>query len=140
MAIHAMVGRKDYGRPYILWFGAYATQVLVYADSLEDALEDAAQEIADRGWVGLFSPPDYAGAMMDLIEEGRIPPGPVGIHTRILTCDCRRGNPCPVCLIMEQAEQDHTYTESGWILSWEWGIVAEDPSPKTIATIGHERA
>lgn len=37
------------------------------------------------------------------------------------------------------SETDMTYTESGWIPSWEWGIVAENMTPKKISDLAHGR-
>ena len=115
---------------FVLWFGACApTQVLVYADNLEDALEDAAQEIDDRGWKGLFTEPDYEDAFRDLQRDGKIPAGITMEDIR--TCDKYSE------LVLQAAEEDLTYTESGYIASWEWGVVAEDPSREELLKIAH---
>lgn len=147
MSIHAVVNSHNHaewampnkwgiGRPmhrYILWFGVYAdTRVLVYADSLESALEDAAQELREQGWIGLFTEPDYADALEDLQKEGKIPQDVT--WEEISAC----GVIDEVSeKVLSRADADLTYTESGWIASWEWGIVAEDPSREELLDIAH---
>jgi len=87
---------------WVLWFGAIGTQyVLVYADSLEGALEDSAGALADAGMMGYFTEPE--------MEDGSTHDCP----------DATEGFPC-TC--------DLTYTESGYIPSWEWGLAMENPS------------
>ena len=118
---------------YVLWFGAYAeTRVLVYAHSLEEALEAAAQEIRERGWIGLFTEPDYADALEDLQRDGKIPQDVT--WEEISTCDVIDEVSDKV---LSRAQADLTYTEAGWIASWEWGIVAEDPSREELLAIAH---
>lgn len=86
---------------YLLWFGACgATYVLVYANGLEDALETAAEYCVEQEWYGLVTPHDQADDD-DWAEWERVCNG----------------------------ESDGvTYTEAGFIVSWEWGIVGEDIS------------
>ena len=147
MALDAIVNLSDHAgysqgtcryprHRYVLWFGAGygpATNILVYADSLENALEGAAQEIAER-WPGLFTEPDYQDTFEDLIGEGELPSDfvfdPSGLYGRIDEETYGK--------IRDHAEADLTYTESGWIASWEWGIVAEDPSREQLLAIAHE--
>lgn len=134
MAIDLMVGDRRWGRPWVLWFGAYAaTHVLVYADSLDEALEEAAQGIHDAGWHGLFTAPDYADAIEDLIRDGEVPEGTT--MDMIRTCGVIDDLSAKV---LDYAESDLTYTGSGFIASWEWGLVAEDPSREEILAIAHE--
>lgn len=135
MAIDAIVGTKGWARhSYVLWFGSHAaTNILVYADSLEDALEDAAQEIQERGWLGLFTEPDYEDALEDLIRDGEIPAGTT--MEDIKTCGLIDDQYSEK--VLRAAETDLTYTESGWIASWEWGIVAEDPTKEELLQIAH---
>jgi len=64
---------REYSRrSFILWFGCSGTTlVLVYADSLEDAVEEAAEYCAGQGWVGLVIPhedPDPVGDGSDPFE------------------------------------------------------------------------
>lgn len=137
--IHAIKGQKGWGRPYILWFGACGpTNILVYANGLEAALEDAAQEIHDRGWLGHFNEPDYKEAFEDLQRDGKIPKG------LIFEEDASNENGQYQELIREEAETDLTYTESGYIADWEWGIVTGSGpdgscTVEEIRQVGHSR-
>ena len=96
---------------WVLWFGSCGpTYVLVYAPSLEDALEEAAQHLADKGWVGHFVKPE--------MEDGSTHDCP----------DAKEGFPC-TC--------DLTYTESGYLASWEWGIALEGATPADLVSFYH---
>ena len=87
---------------WVLYFGSVGTTyVLVYSPNLEDALEEAAEFLLEKGWVGYFTEPE--------MEDGSTHDCP----------DAKEGFPC-TC--------DLTYTESGYIPSWEWGIALEDAS------------
>jgi hypothetical protein len=87
---------------YVLWFGAYGQQyVLCYSHSLEDALEQAAEALYGAGMLGYFAEPE--------MEDGSTHDCP----------DAAEGFPC-TC--------DLTYTESGYIPGWEWGIALEAPT------------
>ena len=98
-------------RRWVLYFGAAGTTyVLVYARHLEDALEEAAQFLSDKGWAGYFEEPE--------MEDGSTHDCP----------DAKEGYPC-TC--------DLTYTESGYLASWEWGIALEHPTPKQISAFYH---
>lgn len=86
------------GNLYRFSFGVYGGDVC-YAwgeKSLDDALEAAP---------GMFSEPDYADAAREL-------GAPDGWADDEEWC-------VKVC---EAAETDHTYTESGYLLSWEWFV------------------
>lgn len=80
-------------RRYLFAFGCVGTTyILVYAYSAEDALEDAAQHLAESGMVGHVVPLDSS-------------PYDLG-------CDCADPFEC----------ESHTYTESGWLTSDEWSL------------------
>ena len=119
---------------YVLWFGAYSSvRVLVYAPTLEEALEDAAQELRDRGWGGLFTEPDYEDALEDLQQKGKIPLDVTwGDISACGVIDAVSGK------VLDAAQADLTYTESGWIPSWEWGIMVEDPSRADLLALAHQ--
>ena len=118
----------------MLWFGACApTYVLAYSLSLEDALEDAAGALEDHGYKGLFTEPEYEDAFNDLQREGKIP-------ADITFCDIKTGGVIDDAyseMVLTEAEQDLTYTESGYVASWEWGIVNEDVTKEDILAIAH---
>lgn len=92
----------DTGNTRTVWgmqFGAYGdTHVWVLGDTdLCDALEAAAAVLPP----GMFVEPDYPGAAIDL-----------GLDPE--ACDLQSEAVC------DAAEADLTYTESGWLASWEW--------------------
>jgi hypothetical protein len=101
------------------WFGVYGSTVLYVwedRDSPDDALETAAAYLADHA-PGIFSPPEYSTAA---IEIGAPP-----------DWEDRDDSEDWADRISEAAEVDHTYTESGYLLSWEWGF---DQIPEDSAT------
>jgi hypothetical protein len=96
---------------FIFHFGAYGdTHVLAFG-SLEDALEDAAETLKEVA-PGCFTDPDYADALSDAIAEGTYPEG--------TTLESLYEN--DDYTVIESAETDLTYTESGHIASWEWTV------------------
>lgn len=81
---------------FLLWFGAYgSTRVYVWADHFEEALEVAADWLAENA-PGVFVDPEYPSGTAEAAAAGDYS-------------------------LAEEAEVDLTYTESGWIPSWEWG-------------------
>ncbi len=87
---------------YGLQFGAYGwTKVLVWSRSLEKALEEAA------GWLADHAP----GIFVDQDELARLEKEYREEHPDADDDDVSQG-----------AYEDLTYTESGYIPSWEWGI------------------
>lgn len=105
-------------KPYILWFGACGpSKLLVYARHLQDALDECVDYIAEH-LPGLLC--------NEMVEEAYNEAKSRGLSDDQAydesLCDITTGGNCG----------DH-------ILSWEWGIVAEDPTPKQIADIHHER-
>lgn len=96
-------GRWNKTGAFCIQFGAYAcTMFLVWAGSFDDALEIAAEAAKEAGFDGLFTEPDYADAAkeLELDPETEDEDGQEKIR--------------------EHAETDLTYTESGWIASYEW--------------------
>lgn len=98
-------------------FGAYsATYVAVgyevnpyHAANICDHLEEATVWLKEHA-PGCLSEPDYEGARADIMGE-------TGCGDDMLSIDDDS--------VRERAETDHTYTGSGWLLSYEWTIVAE---------------
>lgn len=109
---------------YVLWFGACGpTRLMVWANGLEDALEEAAEWLAENA-PGLIMTHD-SEELRSLVREA--------CEERGISYDDMpwRGDDDAqeawndAC---DAATVDHTYTESGWIPSWEWGICLEDPT------------
>ena len=85
---------KSFGTtPYLFRFGVVGTtNVLAYGYCIEDALEAAAEYLADSEYFGHITPHD----------------APQGD----LCCDCDDPFDC----------ESHTYTEAGWLTSHEWFV------------------
>ena len=87
---------------WVFHFGAYGgTHVLAFG-SLEDALEEAAARLLKVA-PGFFEEPDYDAAAQELFG-----------------CNMDEVADEQVSDVMDRAEQDLTYTESGFLPSWEW--------------------
>jgi len=101
--------RSKYAREslFALQFGAYGwTKLLVWASSAEDSLEEAA------GWLKEFAPGIFTDE--DSLRE--------------MEEDYREENPdADDDDVMDAMYPDHTYTESGYIPSWEWTLDEIDP-------------
>jgi len=92
---------------FLFQFGAIGTTyVLVYENEPCAALEEAAGFLLDAGWFGHITPHE---APQDA-----------------LGCDCADPYEC----------EAHTYTESGWLTSWEWTLI-EDPTNAELRAIHH---
>jgi hypothetical protein len=91
---------------YILWFGAYGwTRAMVWADSLDDALDVACDWLAEHA-PGLLADEQVAEEYRLAIAEG-LDDEAAGARAAVDATPCGDGH---------------------WILSWEWGVVAEDPT------------
>lgn len=97
------------GGLYVLWFGAYAdTRLAVWQGSLDDALEEAAAWLAEFAPGHIVSDEEIAELVREAQEEDP---------------ELDEGE------AYEQATADLTYTESGYITSYEWGISYEPSQP-----------
>lgn len=99
---------------YILWFGASGTtRLLVWANSLDDALDESIDWLVDNA-PGHIVDDQVTEAYNEAIAEGKS-------EDRAY----------------EIAEEDTTIggNASNHILSYEWGIVAEDPSRARVLEI-----
>lgn len=97
---------------WALTFGASGSEhVLVWADSVEDALEEAAEWLKDTGKIGYFVPDDE---MRERYDEALAKAG--GDEEKAT----------------EVAEQDLTLTEAGYIPSHEWFV--DEASPELTAS------
>lgn len=109
--------RGDYLHLFVLWFDAYgATRLHVYADNIEDALDECVDWIADHA-PGLLADDAVFSEYTRLLEERK--------ENGDDTSDESVQEACQV-----EAEVDTTIAgNSGHFLhSREWGIVFEDPT------------
>ena len=99
-----IVNPCDLGPDESVWhfqFGAYGcTHLAVIDHHLEDALEIAAEWLHEHA-PGVFVEPEYPEGVADMSDEQR---------------DAAQ----------QSAEVDLTYTESGWLASWEWHVHEAD--------------
>jgi hypothetical protein len=113
--------KLDTWRGYV-WrfgFGAVGTTtvyVLTDRETIEDALETAAEWLKDNA-PGVFTEPDYEDAAREL---GYSPDTEDETEQEA---------------IRECAETDHTYTESGYLLSWEWTVDELPAGPERDAVL-----
>ena len=99
---------------FVLAFGAYGwTVLIVHANHLEDALDEAIDWIAGNA-PGLLADEQVAEEYNRAIAEGKSEDEAQEIATVDTTCGGNAGH---------------------YLLSWEWGIVAEDPDRATILRI-----
>ena len=106
---------------YVLCFGAMGTLNLsVWANSLDDALEEAAEYLAEHA-KGHITAHD-SQELIDLLKEACEEAG----HTYPEGFDALEDE--EKYAIQDSATADLTYTESGYLTSYEWGIALEDPS------------
>jgi hypothetical protein len=109
---------KSYHRcAFVLWFGAYGeTRLHVYADSLEDALDECVDWAVDHA-PGLLADEQVREAYQEALAQ-RIAAGADATDERVIE-ECQ-----------QEAEIDTTTAGNGgnYLLSWEWGIALERPS------------
>lgn len=100
---------------YRFSFGPHGTyHVYAYGDCLDDALEDAAAYMADCE-PDLFTDPEYEAVACEL-GIAWPPPDEIQLET-----------------VRQAAETDLTYTEAGWLRSWEWFVYeVTDPERREV--------
>lgn len=108
------------GAWYEFHFGETIVRVIERPDCVDDALEIAAECLAKVD-PGLFSEPDYADAARECGID-------LSKYTRGLA-DIQDADAELAERIIDTAETDHTYTESGWLLSWEWTVDEHEGEP-----------
>lgn len=92
---------------YILWFGAYGEiRLMVWANSLEDAFDEAVDWLAENA-PGLLADEAVNDAYNRAIEDGASHEA----AAKAAEMDMMIGGNC-----------------GHYVNSWEWGIVAEDPT------------
>jgi len=116
MSFHAINSNdRDWtNHRFVLYFGAYGdTKLLVWANNLEDALDECIDWIVDNKPVLLCDEQvkeEYDRAIAEGKSEDEA--------CEIAECDTTSGGNC-----------------GNRILSWEWGILAEDPDRATLKEI-----
>jgi hypothetical protein len=123
---------KDWTRQrFVFWFGACApTFVLAYGNGVESALEAAAEWLAENtpGHIVPLHGDEHAELMAEACAEMGLPwPMPDD------------ADPDPYWQAEEKATADLTYTESGYLTSYEWGIALDNPEPGEISAFAHDR-
>jgi len=104
---------------YILWFGAYAsTHCLVWADSLDDALDECVDWLAKNA-PGLLADEEVQAEYKRVCEEAIAE----GLDEDEADDKAR-----------EESQIDTTQAGNygHYLHSWEWGITAENPTRKEI--------
>ncbi len=100
-------GDRDRASRFILCFGAYGwTKLMVWADHLEDALDEAVDWIAEHA-PGLLADDQVNEEYNRLVAEGVSEEDAQEAASMDTTCAGNSGH---------------------YLLSWEWGIVVENPT------------
>jgi hypothetical protein len=114
-------GRSFYDQRFVLAFGAYGdTYVLAYADSLESALDECVDWIAENA-PGLLADNEvfaaYKEALAEAVAAGADPEDESVINTA-----------------QESATVDTTQAGNygNYLHSWEWTIALENPTKATL--------
>jgi hypothetical protein len=117
---------------WLFSFGVYGwTRILWYGNSLEDGLEECAAWLAEHapGHIMTHDDPELARLYREAGEE-------LGMHWDALNTPWGwEHENDKLSRITELAEADLTYTESGYLTSYEW-TVTEDPSDEYLAALG----
>lgn len=113
---------------YLFSFGAYGdTRVLAYGSSMDDALEEAAE------WLAEHAPGHLIGRGSDelneLVAEAR--EEWVNDHERYPDEEEMHD-------VFDRATADLTYTEAGYLTSYEW-TVRENPTKAELVALAKER-
>ena len=104
---------------YILWYGEgySSTAVLIWADSFESALECLGDHLEGSSFLLAHGGSELSELMAEACGEIGLPwPIPAD------------ADPEPYWQAEESACADLTYTEAGYLVSYQWGIVAENPT------------
>lgn len=102
---------------FILWFGACAPTYLMVWGDLENALETAADWLADNA-PGLIMTHD-SEELQELFDEAM-----AELYPEAESIDSLDSHQVDAC--QEKATADLTYTEAGYLTSYEWGIALDE--------------
>jgi hypothetical protein len=121
--------KTDAPRAFVFWYGACApSYVLCYGD-LDSALETFGEYLAEHapGEIMLHGSDEHTQLVKDACEDAGLawpmPDNPWDDEAYVRA--------------IESAESDLTYTESGWITSYEWGIALENPTKDELIAFAH---
>jgi hypothetical protein len=115
-------GDRSDGSCFTFHFGAYGdTHVSVWSRSLEDALELAAEWLAKHEPGHLMTEDELQDLYREACEDaGMVYPQPASTDEM---------ESVAYYAAREQAEADLTYTESGYLTSYEWTVDESDEAP-----------
>ncbi len=115
---------------WLLHFGAYGqTKVLAWGDDLSDALEDAANVLPKRCFCDAAVNEAYAEAM-DSAKAVQAFLGAFGLGEPELDIDSVTE------WAQDRATEDCTYTEAGYLRSWEWDYSIEGVELADLVAMG----
>jgi len=109
---------------YILWFGAYgSTRLMVWANSLEDALDECVDWIADH------EPSLLADEAVESEYRSHL--------AELADCGCDPEDEQTIERAQDYAERDTLSAGNAghYLNSREWGILAEDPTRAEILAL-----
>ena len=114
---------------YILWYGGgySSTAVLIWAESLESALECLGEHLEGSSFLLTHGSDELSELMAEACGEIGLPwPMPAD------------ADPEPYWQAEESACADLTYTEAGYLVSYQWGITVENPTLAELHTLIRE--
>jgi hypothetical protein len=118
---------------FVFWFGSCGTTyVLAYGKGIDSALESAAQWLADYA-PGHIMPHD-SEELQELLREARIEFRKENQRLE----DPDHGSE-DMSRVYESATADLTYTESGYLTSYDWGIALDNPNPAELLDFVKDR-
>jgi len=104
---------------YILWFGAYSsTHCLVWANSLEDALDECVDWLAENA-PGLLADEEVQEAYKREYEAA-------------ISEGLGEEEACERAIEESEIDTNHAGNCGHYLHSWEWGITSENPTRKEI--------
>jgi hypothetical protein len=106
-------GDRDWTRHrWILWFGACApTLLMVWANDLDAALDEATEWLAEHA-PGLLADKEVRERYRGALSEGLLEEAAFADATGDVTC-----------------------ADGHYVNSWEWGVIAQDPTRAEIAAL-----
>jgi len=116
---------------YLLWFGLISPiYLLIYDNSLDSAIETAGSWLAEHapGHLMEMHGEEHEGLLQEACQDAGLEYPPKDYSDMD-----------PYWKAFQDAEADLTYTESGYLTSYEWGIIGEDLDRNQLIEIYHDR-